>query len=240
MNFGHPRQETDANKQAVGLIPPQLSYDAHHTIIERVRRALELDHLHLVLTGAEKGGEPTVRILYSSWPERIKELALARNWHGGELLDAARRSKRGFLNPAEVEKYLAGLPEQGGMTGLGLGLLWLFPLPERGGLKGEIWAGRRRLLNPHEESLLSVAALPLMRAVSQRYAKLFGKPQRLTPREVECLRLASEGKTSEEIARMLTIAPTTVETHFKHAVAKLAARNRPHAVAEAIRVGLIN
>ena len=61
----------------------------------------------------------------------------------------------------------------------------------------------------------------------------------LTQRELSVLKLASDGITTEEIAGGLSLGVETVRSHFKKAKAKLRARNRTHAVAEAMRQLLI-
>lgn len=43
----------------------------------------------------------------------------------------------------------------------------------------------------------------------------------LTPREIEVLKLIGEGLSSEAIARLLTISPTTAQTHRKSITGKL-------------------
>ncbi|WP_436125305.1 helix-turn-helix transcriptional regulator [Aminobacter sp. LjRoot7] len=62
---------------------------------------------------------------------------------------------------------------------------------------------------------------------------------KLTPRELECLRWASAGKTSSETSIILGRSLETVRLHIKNAIAKLDAANRSQAVAMAIRLGLI-
>lgn len=62
---------------------------------------------------------------------------------------------------------------------------------------------------------------------------------RLTPRELECLRWASAGKTSGEISIILGRSQETVRLHVKNAISKLDATNRSQAVAKAIHLGLI-
>jgi len=61
----------------------------------------------------------------------------------------------------------------------------------------------------------------------------------LTQRELSVLKTASDGATLEEIAGALSLGVETVRSHFKKAKAKLRARNRTHAVAEAMRQLLI-
>ena len=61
----------------------------------------------------------------------------------------------------------------------------------------------------------------------------------LTQREMSVLQIASDGRTTEEIADALSLGVETVRSHFKKSQAKLRARNRTHAVAEAMRQLLI-
>lgn len=63
---------------------------------------------------------------------------------------------------------------------------------------------------------------------------------RLTPRELECLRWASVGKTSWEIGMLLRIAERTAVFHMQNAMAKLGTMSRQAAVVRAIALGLIN
>lgn len=62
---------------------------------------------------------------------------------------------------------------------------------------------------------------------------------RLTPREVEVLRLIALGHTSVEIARKLHLSPRTVETHRAHIHKKLGLATRSELVRYALRRGLL-
>jgi LuxR family quorum sensing-dependent transcriptional regulator len=61
----------------------------------------------------------------------------------------------------------------------------------------------------------------------------------LTPREREVLRWVARGKSAREVGEILHIAKRAVDEHAQTAVRKLGARNRTHAVAIAVRDGLI-
>ncbi len=61
----------------------------------------------------------------------------------------------------------------------------------------------------------------------------------LTARELECLRWAAEGLTTEQIADRMSLASATVNYHFNKIVLKFDAANRHHAAIKAIRLGLI-
>jgi LuxR family transcriptional regulator, quorum-sensing system regulator BjaR1 len=61
----------------------------------------------------------------------------------------------------------------------------------------------------------------------------------LSARERECLVWTSSGKTSSEIAAILGLSEHTVNHYLSAACQKLGAVNRAHAVAKAIRAGLL-
>jgi DNA-binding CsgD family transcriptional regulator len=84
----------------------------------------------------------------------------------------------------------------------------------------------------------SVAALRLNQLVDPD-ARIFGQHAQLTPRELAVLRLVSTGARSSEVAKALGLGEETVRSHMKRAQNKLGARNRPQAVAEAVRQHLI-
>jgi LuxR family quorum sensing-dependent transcriptional regulator len=62
---------------------------------------------------------------------------------------------------------------------------------------------------------------------------------RLTRREQEALQWAAEGKNEGEIGEIMNISEHGVDKHMRSVRQKLGTRSRTHAVAEAIRRGLI-
>ena len=63
--------------------------------------------------------------------------------------------------------------------------------------------------------------------------------QSLSDREREVLQLVAEGRSSKEIADVLSISPTTVETHRAHLLQKLGLHNTVEVVRYAARRGII-
>jgi LuxR family quorum sensing-dependent transcriptional regulator len=61
----------------------------------------------------------------------------------------------------------------------------------------------------------------------------------LTARETEVLRWVANGKSAWEIGEILDITKRTVDAHVQSGVRKLGAVNRTHAVALALRAGVI-
>jgi DNA-binding NarL/FixJ family response regulator/PAS domain-containing protein len=66
------------------------------------------------------------------------------------------------------------------------------------------------------------------------------EPPRLTPREIDVVRLAAQGGSVREIAQMLVVSPSTVKTHLENIYAKLDVTDRAAAVASALRGGVID
>jgi len=61
----------------------------------------------------------------------------------------------------------------------------------------------------------------------------------MTPRERQILTCIADGLTDSEISRHLVISEYTVKSHLKNLRRKLRADNRTHAVALALRSGVI-
>ena len=61
----------------------------------------------------------------------------------------------------------------------------------------------------------------------------------LTDREREILQLVAEGRTNKEVARLLNVSLTTVETHRTHILQKLGLHSVPELIIYAVRKGII-
>ena len=61
----------------------------------------------------------------------------------------------------------------------------------------------------------------------------------LTPREIDVLRLVAFGNPNKEIAAQLSISEETVKSYIKNILSKLGANDRTHAVAIAVKRGII-
>jgi DNA-binding NarL/FixJ family response regulator len=61
----------------------------------------------------------------------------------------------------------------------------------------------------------------------------------LTPREVEVLRLFSQGQTNPQIAQNLLVSRGTVKIHVQHIISKLGVSYRTQAAVRAIEAGLL-
>jgi RNA polymerase sigma factor (sigma-70 family) len=62
----------------------------------------------------------------------------------------------------------------------------------------------------------------------------------LSEREREVFQLIAEGKTNKEIATLLSVSPSTVETHRAHIMEKLDLHSVAEIVLYAVRRGVIH
>src|SRR5262245_33622564 len=74
--------------------------------------------------------------------------------------------------------------------------------------------------------------------VAARLAEHLGE-ENLTPREMEVLRYAADGKRNRDIGEKLFIVEETVKVHMKHIMEKLGASDRTQAMAIALSRGII-
>jgi DNA-binding CsgD family transcriptional regulator len=91
------------------------------------------------------------------------------------------------------------------------------------------------------QRMMDLAAKQMSRR--DRFTDPEGNPieaHHLTDRERDVLSWAARGKTQSETSIILGVAEATVETHIKHAMLKLGAGNKTHAVARALFLGLID
>jgi DNA-binding CsgD family transcriptional regulator len=87
---------------------------------------------------------------------------------------------------------------------------------------------------------LHIRALALFGTVARMLLSQTGEVPTMSTRELQCLRLTAQGKTSEEIAAALGLSIHTANQYLTETTHKLNAVNRMHAVAKALRLGLID
>ncbi|MDV6330938.1 helix-turn-helix transcriptional regulator [Asticcacaulis sp. 201] len=98
---------------------------------------------------------------------------------------------------------------------------------------------RSSRFNAHERSLLQWTGKRLHDDMSKPILKAFNAQVGLNANESRCLQLASFGMTSEEIGLEMGFPTETINTYIKLATRKLGSKNRSQAVADALRLGII-
>lgn len=100
-------------------------------------------------------------------------------------------------------------------------------------------SGNRAAPDQNETAQVYVGLVGLFEGLERTFEAGASARDKLSAREIECLRWAAAGKSSDEIAIILGISAYTVSSYFKTATRKLDAVNRMQAIARAMRLKLI-
>jgi DNA-binding NarL/FixJ family response regulator len=174
---------------------------------------------------------------------------------GERLLNAVRRTLEGEspLNQELAMRLLKRLARErgrdreegtGGGSGERSGMAspgaWGATPEEGSGEKGDPLASRPEVTGP-EISQPEATHPGAHQASSSGSGKSRGAAQMgsLTPREVEVLRLLSQGQTNPQIARTLLVSRGTVKIHVQHIISKLGVSDRTQAAVRAIEAGIL-
>ncbi|MDP3898628.1 MAG: helix-turn-helix transcriptional regulator [Mesorhizobium sp.] len=103
-----------------------------------------------------------------------------------------------------------------------------------------VFTGRALALSGEDVLHLHQLCFEMFAAIAALKSGSASSASTLSKRELECLRLTAAGRTSEDIARILGLSAHTANQYLTAAAAKLDAVNRMHAVAKAMRLGLID
>ncbi len=116
----------------------------------------------------------------------------------------------------------------------------VFPVhAERGQCGLLVFLGSEIALAPEGMFDIHARCFSLFDAVARMRPGESAKFPSVSKRELECLKLTANGYTSEEIARLLKLSVHTANQYLTNTAQKLNAVNRMHAVAKALRMGLI-
>lgn len=219
-------------------------------VLKRVGRALGYDHA--IAAFAPKTGQRTVAFLASTYSERwMKEQgSLPLN---DVLRDPVVNHLNSRVDPIfwSRDNYqtngLLSLYERFQSHGLGSGIALAIR-----GTNGEMlsvgFSNSEQVKVDGSAPVTQLGALYLSATAMfnqvSEIEKTRDKPKliaatHLTPREIQCLQWAREGKTTWEVAQILGISQATSIFHMKNAVSKLGASNKTHAVIVAVERGLI-
>ncbi|CCM74602.1 helix-turn-helix transcriptional regulator [Rhizobium mesoamericanum] len=181
----------------------------------------------------------------SSWPV---ELLAAYDHEGLVANSPVMKRLRTSTTPFFNDVSLAKLDRPDGKAGLVKALFErfhmmrcaYFPTHESSGGRGAVsFSGDREAFTTEEMRELHYISVH----VFDRLAEIRSHDNRvtdtLTDREIDCLNWTAAGKTSVEIAEILTLSEHTVNHYLNRATKKLDTVNRTQAVAKALRIGLI-
>lgn len=116
----------------------------------------------------------------------------------------------------------------------------LFPIRRGDFVYGAVTFSRATPFTSEEIDFLRDIADVTHRVITRPIMEKFSvQALNLTEGEMACLKFASLGMTTDKVATESGYTPDTVNSYMKTAIRKLNANNRVHAIAEAIRRGLI-
>ncbi|MFG1708365.1 ATP-binding protein [Nonomuraea sp. M3C6] len=102
-------------------------------------------------------------------------------------------------------------------------------------------AARLKVALPLAKALCATPLIEEIEALSRRVGGVQQEPSELlTPRELEVLRLVTQGRTNRDIAAELFISAKTVSVHVSNILAKLSVPTRGEAAAAAHRLSLLS
>ncbi|WP_244598668.1 helix-turn-helix transcriptional regulator [Rhizobium tubonense] len=181
----------------------------------------------------------------SNWPQAlVDEYSGADLFHRSQIVAALKQTNMPiFCDCAGFDVRAANGEDKlfdNRFAGHGLGRTFAFSLHDAA-LQHYIFAfsGSRAKLSRQESMELVYGSMQILE-VFVRHGKAAEAPaERLSNREIECLRWSAAGKSSEEIAIILALSTHTVASYLKSAMRKLNSVNRMQAVARAFRYRLL-
>lgn len=199
--------------------------DDHWVVREGLRMYLGRDPA-FELVGEAEDGQQAVRLAAEQHPDVILMDLLMPVMDGIAAIQAIRRDVPG----AEVVALTSVLDDEQVVAAVRAGAIGYVLKDARGlELKEAIRAAADGRVH-----LAPEAAARLLREV-----RTPERPERLTERETDVLRLISVGLSNKEVARRLSIGEGTVKTHVSSVLNKLGLQSRTQAALHAVRLGLV-
>lgn len=187
--------------------------------------------------------------LILTWPEPWATAYLqVRHYFESPLVAAAQRSGLPFRWRKALEKGLPPAVARVWARAEAMGLVDGIVVPIYGseGFSGMVLFSSANVL-PDDQPMLAAAHL-LGQYLHLRANQLYESQEslsandgpRLTPRELDCLRWAADGKTDWEIAQILKIADSTVHFHIENAKRKFRVQSRIQVIVRALQSGMLS
>lgn len=183
-------------------------------------------------------------VLMNAWPNDWSARYFSMNYlFKDPTIKLVREGMESFFwADSEVVKLRSGTTVMGEAREFGLVEGFTMTLPSLGHEHvGFSIAGERLQLSPeNKKNLALVASFAVYRALRIRRTLQNSTTLKLTGREREVLQLAAEGWKEWQIADRLGITDHAIDKYMRSCREKLEARNTNHAIAIALRKGLIS
>ena len=202
---------------------------------------------HCLLARVPKADSPefAANLIVCTWPDQLRLAYEAAEVYAASQLVA--RIKQSILPIYTEDNLLLGTPGSEARQPVAplfkqfdLGALLVYSLYDRNQTQYVVvLSGRGAAPERKDIAELQLSLMELLDAGVDALVPRLGPKERLSAREIECLRWSAAGKSSDEIAIILDISSHTVVSYLKSAMRKLEAVNRMQAVARACRYRLL-
>lgn len=206
--------------------------------MERVRVVVQAaDHLSMTGLITYLGSRPDVEVLESTLHVKPDVVVMAVNRLGAEVVSRLRRAAAHVGAPVVLVVDEVG--ESDVLTAVECRIVAILP---RGTVSDQL------VLRSVMAAASGGGVMPpnmvaeLLRHVQRLQRQVLspeGGPDQLSAREADVLRLMADGLDTAEIAGRLSYSERTIKNVFYGITTRLNLRNRPHAVAYALRKGMI-
>ncbi|MHB2263957.1 helix-turn-helix transcriptional regulator [Aliihoeflea sp. PC F10.4] len=194
----------------------------------------------LVLAAHRDGGTTLLPFIDSSYPgfSSLSRLLTAGGDENG-LAEAARCATPTIFG-ATVSAVPSGVRSHEACLVTGE-IAIVFPVHSSCGRRGLVAvSGAEPALDEDALTRAHLRAFALFRSACALRTPEAVPVSNLTRRDLECLKLTADGLTSEQLAERLGLSVHTANQYVSAVVEKLDAVNRMHAVAKALRAGIIS
>ena len=236
---------TVIDRQSSQILNDILTSGSVQSSIEIIARRYGIEYVtfHMISTISTGIDNPFVRTTYpAQW---VSHYLLNNFVNCDPILRKARKSNTPFcwdeIEPNSAETRLFRKAQEFGLGAQGFSIPSSDPLGRKSvmslnsAMSDSDWS---TLIAHHRDDLLGLATDVHLQAVAEAYAEQDDLPK-LSPREYECLRWTSEGKTYSEIAIILDLSEHTVRSYLRVVRLKLDSVSLAQAVGRASRIGLI-
>jgi DNA-binding NarL/FixJ family response regulator len=207
--------------------------DDHTVVRDGLRAMLERESDMIVVAEAADGHE-SVRLAATEAPDVVVMDLAMPNMNGMEatrrILAASMHVGVVILSMHQDESYVLGSLKAGAKGYL-----------LKDSMRGEVVAAIRAVSQGRSFLTRKIARILQEDYVSRlRQRGLEDRYDLLSDREREILQMIAEGRANKEVAILLNISPTTVETHRAHILQKLDIHSVPELILYAVRKGIIS
>ncbi len=210
-------------------------------------RSLGFEHCCYMI-GVPVEGEGWRHVMMSNLPWAWRERYSRKGFHAIDpTVQHARQASRALVWSADQFNAAPLRELRRGLRGIGYNHGWSQPLRDVDGRFGLLTLARGE--TPVGADELREKSQTLRWFAQAAHAVLFrtllarcqdGILGHLTVREIDILRMAADGRTALEIAAAMGVTERTATFHISNAIEKLGAANKAHAVACAMRLGLLD